>query len=147
MTGRSLLAHSASRMGEVVLNTICGEIDAINYDTIPWAIFSIPKQLVAVAEAQAIERGIEVKTAKLPMRMSGRFLVENGKRGAGEFKVVMDAKTEQLIGVSMFGAGCSEIIFGAALMIESKMKVDDLKKVVFPHPTVGEVLRDTIFAL
>lgn len=148
VTGTAQLAHAASRMGEVALDVICGGDDRVNYDTIPWAIYSLPEAAgCGLTEDQAAERGMAVKTAKLPLRMSGRFLAENGKRAPGEVKVVVDAKTDKLLGVHMIGSVCSEMIFGATAMIEAGMKVADVQKIVFPHPTVGEVLRDTLFAL
>lgn len=148
VTGKSQLAHSASRMGEVVVNVICGEEDRMKYDAIPWAIYSLPEAAgCGLTEEQAAMRGIPIKTAKLPLRVSGRFLAENGKRAPGEVKVVVHAENNLLLGVHMMGASCSEMIFGAAAMIDYEFRVDDIQKVIFPHPTVGEVLRDTLFAL
>jgi dihydrolipoamide dehydrogenase len=60
-------------------------------------------------------------------------------------KVVVDAETQALLGVHMFGAYSSEIIWGAAAMIESGLCVEDVQEIVFPHPTVGEVIRSSMF--
>jgi dihydrolipoamide dehydrogenase len=148
VTGKSLLAHSASRMGEVALNTICGEDDKIRYNTIPWAVYSLPECAgCGLTEDQANEQGYNVKTASLPLTYSGRFLAENGKRAPGLVKVVADADTDILLGVHMMGAGCSEMIYGAAVMIESELRVKDCRQIVFPHPTVVEVMRDTMFEM
>ncbi|MFC1467731.1 dihydrolipoyl dehydrogenase [Verrucomicrobiota bacterium] len=148
VTGKSLLAHSATRMGEVALNVICGEDDRMRYDTIPWAVYSLPECAgCGLTEEQAAEQGYTVKSAKMPLRASGRFLAENGKRAPGEVKVVVDAETDKLLGVHMIGSICSEMIYGAAVMIQSELRVKDIQQIVFPHPTVGEVLRDTMFAL
>ena len=146
VTGLSQLAHSATRMGEVVLNTICGQSDSFRRNAIPWAVYSMPEVAgCGMTEAEAQQAGYKTETASLPLTMSGRFLAENGKRGPGSVKVIKDADTDLLLGVHMVGAGVSEMIYGAAVMIESGMKVKDLQKVIFPHPTVGEVLRDTLF--
>lgn len=146
VTGKSQLAHSASRMGEVVLNTILGIEDRFRMRAIPWVVYSLPEIAgCGLTEEEAKEVGYTVETAQLPMLMSGRFMAENGKRAPGQVKVVKDAQTDTLLGVHMFGGICSEIIWGAAAMIEAQMKVEDIQKVVFPHPTVGEVLRDTLF--
>ncbi|MDK2963408.1 MAG: dihydrolipoamide dehydrogenase [Verrucomicrobiota bacterium] len=148
VTGLSQLAHSASRMGEVALNTICGKRDRFRMNAIPWAVYSMPEVAgCGLTENQAKDAGHNVETASLPMTMSGRFLAENGKRGPGSVKVVKDADTDVLLGVHMVGAGCSEMIYGAAVMIEAELRVKDVQEIVFPHPTVGEVLRDVMFAL
>ena len=77
--------------------------------------------------------------------MSGRFLAENGKKGPGQVTVVKDADTDVLLGVHMFGGYSSEIIWGVAAMIEAELRVEDAQEIVFPHPTVGEVIRATMF--
>ena len=60
-------------------------------------------------------------------------------------KVVVDADTKVLLGVHMFGGLCSEIIWGVAAMIEAELRIKDVQEIVFPHPTVGEVIRDVMF--
>ncbi|MBN2685647.1 MAG: dihydrolipoyl dehydrogenase [Pontiellaceae bacterium] len=146
VTGKSQLAHSATRMGEVALNTIIGRKDRFRTNAIPWAVYSLPEVAgCGLTQRDAKEAGIKVRTASLPLIMSGRFLAENGKRGPGSVKVVIDADTNALLGVHMFGAYSSEIIWGAAAMIESGLRVEDAQEIVFPHPTVGEVIRSTLF--
>ena len=146
VTGKSQLAHSASRMGEVVLNTICGKKDRFRVNAIPWVVYSLPEIAgCGLTEDEATEAGHLVESVSLPMIMSGRFLAENGKRGPGSVKVVKDAGTDALLGVHMFGGGCSEIIWGAAAMIEAELRVKDVQEIIFPHPTVGEVIRDAMF--
>lgn len=148
VTGKSLLAHSASRMGEVVLNTICGKSDRMRYNTIPWAVYSLPECAgCGLTEEQAIEQGYQVKTASLPLTFSGRFIAENGKRAPGQVKVIADAETEVVLGVHMMGAGCSEMIYGAAVMMEAELRLEDCRQIVFPHPTVVEVMRDAMFSM
>jgi len=146
VTGKSQLAHSATRMGEVALNTILGKPDRFRMNAIPWAVYSMPEIAgCGLTTDQAKEAGFNVETATLPLMMSGRFLVENGKKGAGQVTVVKDADTDVLLGVHMFGAYSSEIIWGVAAMIESELRIEDIKEIVFPHPTVGEVIRSTMF--
>lgn len=148
VTGKSQLAHSATRMGEVALNAILGQPDRFRMNAIPWAVYSMPEIAgCGLTEDQAKEAGFTVETASLPLMMSGRFLAENGKKGPGQVKVVKDAETDVLLGVHMFGAYSSEIIWGVAAMIESELRVKDIQEVVFPHPTVGEVIRSTMFQL
>jgi dihydrolipoamide dehydrogenase len=146
VTGLSQLAHSASRMGEVALSTICGQPDRFRRNAIPWVVYSMPEVAgCGMTEEQAQAAGYTIETASLPLTMSGRFIAENGKRGPGSVKIIKDAGTDVLLGVHMVGPGVSEMIYGAAVMIEAGLQVKDLRKIVFPHPTVGEVLRDTLF--
>ncbi len=146
VTGKSQLAHSATRMGEVALNTIIGKPDRFRMNAIPWAVYCMPEIAgCGLTAEQAKEAGFEVETATLPLMMSGRFLAENGKKGAGQVTVVKDAESDVLLGVHMFGAYSSEIIWGVAAMIESELRIKDIQEIVFPHPTVGEVIRSTMF--
>jgi len=148
VTGKSQLAHSATRMGEVALNTILGKSDRFRMNAIPWAVYSMPEIAgCGLTVDQAKEAGFNTESATLPLMMSGRFLAENGKKGAGQVTVVKDADTDVLLGVHMFGAYSSEIIWGVAAMIEAELRIEDIKEIVFPHPTVGEVIRSTMFQL
>ncbi len=142
VTGRSLLAHSASRMGEVAVDNITGGTDHMRYQAIPGVVYTYPEVAsVGLTETQAKAKGLNVKTAKAPMTISGRFLAENqGKRGI--CKIVVDADSKLLLGAHMLGSTCSEMIYGACAMIENEMRVQDIQQIVFPHPTVGEVLKD-----
>jgi dihydrolipoamide dehydrogenase len=146
VTGKSQLAHSATRMGEVALNTILGKKDCFRTNAIPWAVYSMPEIAgCGMTEEQAKEAGHSVKTASMPLLASGRFLAENGKRGAGQVKVVKDADSDILLGVHMFGGYASESIWGVAAMLEAELRVEDAQEIVFPHPTVGEIIRSTMF--
>ena len=80
------------------------------------------------------------------MQYSGRYMAEN-ERGDGICKVLVDKSTKKLIGVHMIGSYTSEIIYGAGIMIQNGMNIDDIKKTVFPHPTVSEIIREAIFQL
>ena len=81
------------------------------------------------------------------MRSNGRFLAENGKRASGLVKVVVDAMNGRILGLHMIGPYSSEVIWGAAALIEAGMTVDEVKDVVFPHPSVSELIKDACFAL
>ncbi len=147
VTGKSLLAHSASRMGEVAVNTILGKKDRMRYNAIPWALYSLPEAAgCGLTEAQAKEKGIEVKTAMMPMKVNGRFLAENAN-APGSCKVVVDAKTNVILGVHLLGGICSEMIWGAASLIETELRVEEIKEIVFPHPSVSEIIKDTLFTI
>jgi dihydrolipoamide dehydrogenase len=144
VTGKQWLAHAASRMGEVVVHNLCGRDDHMRYDAIPGVIYTTPEvATVGITEAQAKEQGIPVKVGKMPMMASGRFLAENSD-GRGVCKVIVHAETSVLLGVHIIGGACSEMIFGAAAMIETEMRVKEIEEIVFPHPTVSELIRDTL---
>jgi dihydrolipoamide dehydrogenase len=147
VTGKVWLAHAGSRMGEVIVNTLTGVPDRMRYDTIAGVIYTTPEvATVGLTRAEADHRGIPVQTAKMPMSANGRFLAEHsGDRGLA--KVVVHAETDVLLGVQLIGGACSEMIFGAAAMIEAEFRVREIRDVVFPHPTSSEIIRDTLFAL
>ena len=147
VTGFSMLAHTASREGEVAVNNILGKEDRMRYNAIPGVVYTNPEVAgVGVTEAEATAKGLDFAVLKLPMAFSGRFVAEN-ERGEGVCKVVIDAKSHQVLGVHMLGNPCSELIHGSCIAIEQGMTVEQLKEVVFPHPTVSEILKETAFTL
>lgn len=146
-TGKTWLAHSASRMGEVVVNNITGRSDIMRYHAIPGVVYTNPEvAAVGMTEDEAKKRGIPVKTGKMPLTANGRYLAEHDDE-RGQVKVILHAETGVLIGVHMIGAACSEMIFGAAAMIEMEFRAREIQEIVFPHPTVSEVIRDTVFSM
>ena len=80
---------------------------------------------------------------KLPMAYAGRFVAEN-ERGEGVCKVVLDKASRKVLGVHMLGNPCSEMIFGACIAIEQGMTAEQLQEVIFPHPTVSEIFKETL---
>ncbi|MCC6497680.1 MAG: dihydrolipoyl dehydrogenase [Propionibacteriaceae bacterium] len=154
VTGRSLLAHAAYRMGDIaaahILDTSAatGSGQRLRTDTIPWAVYSMPEAAgVGLTEAQAAGRGHQVVTATVPLAVSGRFVAENGVRGPGAVKLIADAATRAVLGIHMLGNYAPETIWGAALLLETELTVDDLRQVVFPHPTVSEGIREAAWAI
>lgn len=149
VNGRSLLAHSASRMAEVVVGNLYGRGNQrMRYHAIPWAVYGMPEAAgCGLTEQDAKKQGREVLSATTQMRANGRFLAEHGKRAAGLCKVVVDAKTKAILGVHLLGPYSSEMIYGAAVMIEAELRIQDVKEIVFPHPSVSEIIKDTLFAI
>ena len=146
VTGFSMLAHTASREGEVAVNDILGKDDAMSYKAIPGVVYTNPEVAgTGVTEAEAEAKGLDYTVFKLPMAYSGRFVAEN-ERGEGLCKIIADRATGRVLGVHMLGNPSSEIIQGACIAIEQEMTADQLKKVVFPHPTVSEILKETLFS-
>ena len=147
VTGFSMLAHTASREGEVVVNNILGKEDHMRYDAIPGIVYTNPEVAgVGLTEEQAKASGKPYKVIKLPMAYSGRFVAENEK-GDGLCKIIVGEKYHEVLGVHMLGNPCSEIIHSACMAIETEMTVEQLKEVVFPHPTVSEIIKETAFTL
>lgn len=146
-TGQAWLAHTASRMGEVVVNNITGRADRIRWNAIPGVIYTTPEvATVGLTESDAQKQGLPVKVAKLPMGISGRYLAEHTDE-RGQVKVIVHAETRRLLGVHLIGGACSEMIFGAAAMIESEFRAQEIEDIVFPHPTVSEVMREAVISL
>jgi dihydrolipoamide dehydrogenase len=145
VTGFSLLAHTASREGEVVVNNLTGREDRMRYNAIPGVVYTNPEiSGVGYTEEAAKEKGIDYKIATLPMAYSGRFVAEN-EGGSGLCKVLVGAKYGEVIGVHMLGNPSSEMIYGACMAIEAELTLKELEEVVFPHPTVSEIFKETIF--
>ena len=147
VTGFSMLAHTASREGEVAINNILGKKDRMRYNAIPGVVYTNPEVAgVGLTESEAAAKGIECTVVKLPMAYSGRFVAEN-ERGEGLCKVLVGKKYHEVLGVHMLGNPCSEMIHSACIAIEQEMTVEQLKEVVFPHPTVSEILKETLFTV
>lgn len=145
VTGFSLLAHTASREGEVVVNNLTGRKDIMRYNAIPGVVYTNPEVAgVGETEESARAKGIKYKIAKLPMAFAGRFIAEN-EGGSGICKVLTGEKYGEVIGVHMLGNPSSEIIHSACIAIEQEMTIKELQEVVFPHPTVSEIFKETIF--
>lgn len=146
VTGFSMLAHTASREGEVAVNDILGIEDTMSYKAIPGVVYTNPEVAgVGLTEEEASCRGIDFKVLKLPMAYSGRFVAEN-EGGTGLCKMIVGPGNE-VLGLHMAGNPCSEILQTGCLAIENNMTVNELKKIVFPHPTVSEIIRETAFQL
>lgn len=145
VNGKIMLAHTAYREGEVAINNILGKRDRMRYNAIPSVIYTNPEVgSVGETEESAKAKGLDVEVKTVSMLYSGRYLAEN-EGGDGICKLIVDKKYDRLIGVHMIANYASEIIYGAAMMIETEMKLDNIKEVVFPHPTVCEVIREALF--
>jgi len=146
VTGFSMLAHTASREGEVVVNNLTGRPDVMRYNAIPGVVYTNPEVAgVGLTEEQAKKEGIAYKIVKLPMAYAGRFVAENEGLN-GLCKVLTGVKHGEVLGVHILGNPCSEIIYGACMAIEQEMTLKELEEVVFPHPTVSEIFKESVFA-
>jgi dihydrolipoamide dehydrogenase len=146
VTGFSLLAHTASREGEVVVNNLTGRSDAMRYSAIPGVVYTNPEiSGVGLTEEAAKAANIAYRVAKLPMAYAGRFVAEN-EGGTGLCKVLTGEKYGEILGVHMLGNPSSEMIYGACMAIEQELTIKELQEVVFPHPTVSEIFKEVGFS-
>jgi dihydrolipoamide dehydrogenase len=155
VTGKSLLAHSAYRMAEVAAADILAVLDGgaascnhMRYNAVPWAVYGITEAAgVGITEQEAAAKGIAILKASLPMRISGRFAAENTFAGQGAVKVIAGALDRRILGIHAVGAYASEFIWGGAALIEQELRIEDVKQLIFPHPTVCELIRDAVWDL
>ncbi|MBQ3707661.1 MAG: dihydrolipoyl dehydrogenase [Clostridia bacterium] len=147
VNGKIMLAHTAYREGEVAVSDMLGRADRVDYRSIPSVIYTNP-EVGSVGETveSAKRAGIDAEEATLSLRYSGRYVAEN-EGGDGIVKVVYGKEHRQILGVHMIGSYASEIIYGAAAMVAKKQRVSDVEKLVFPHPTVCEIIREAMFSI
>ena len=147
VTGFSMLAHTASREGEVAVNNILGKQDHMRYDAIPGIVYTNPEVAgVGLTEEQAKASGRDYAVVKLPMTYAGRFIAEN-EHPEGICKLIVGKKYHEVLGAHMMGNPCSEIIHSMCMAIENEMTLEQMQEVVFPHPTVSEIIKETAFTL
>ena len=145
--GKLMLAHTAYREAEVAVNHMRGIKDKIDYSIIPSVIYTSPEvACVGETEQSAKEKGLNVKVVKAPMMFSGRYVAET-LNGDGFCKLIYDLNNRCVVGVHLVGSYASEMIYGAAMMVQSKLPLQHLDKIVFPHPTVCEVIREALFMI
>ena len=145
ITGYSMLAHTAIRESDVAVNHILGIDDPMSYKAIPGVVYTNPEIAgIGKTEEELKAAGSYYQVLKLPMAYSGRFVAEN-ELGNGLCKLIIDEEAK-IIGCHMLGNPASELITIAGMAIEQGLTVDDFRKVVFPHPTVSEIIHESLFA-
>lgn len=143
LTGFSLLAHTAVREAEVTVHHIIGKEDVMSYRAIPGVVYTNPEIAgVGQTEESLQSKGISYRVMKLPMAFSGRFVAEN--EGVNGVCKVLLGEDDTVLGAHVLGNPASEIITLAAMAVEMKLKAAEWKKIVFPHPTVGEIFREAL---
>lgn len=143
VTGYSLLAHTAVREAEVAVDNMLGKNAQMSYRAIPGIIYTQPEVAgVGMTEDQLKKEGISYRKHQLPMAFAGRFVAEN-EMANGVCKILI-GENDTLLGAHMLGNPASELIVVIAVAIERGIKAHELASVVFPHPTVGEIIKETI---
>ena len=145
VNGHHMLAHTAYREAEVAVNNILGKKDYMRYHANPSVIYTMPEVAsVGKTEEECKEKGIDYEVKKLSMMYSGRFVAEN--EGAdGLCKILVDKKKRTILGIHLIGTYAGEMIWGAAQMLEMQLRVNDARQIIFPHPTVSEIIRETLW--
>lgn len=147
VNGKVMLAHTAYRESEVAVNNILGKKDRMRYNVIPSVIYTNPEVgTVGETEESAKAKGFDVKVVSIPMTYSGRYVAENTTLD-GICKLVVNKKTNTLIGAHVIGSYAGEFIVSVSAMIDLEVDIENIKKLVFPHPTVCEIVREAIFTI
>ncbi len=141
VVGEPMLAHKASHEGRVAVEAIAGHKVAFEPNAIPAVVFTDPEIAWAgLTESQAKEQGREVTVAKFPWAASGRAITID--RPEGMTKLLIDPKTERVLGVGIVGAGAGELIAEGVLAIEMCALAADMALTIHPHPTLSETLME-----
>jgi dihydrolipoamide dehydrogenase len=143
ITGHSMLAHTAVIEAETAVAHIAGEPRAMSYRAVPAVVYTNP-EIAGVGETEEAlrEEGRRYTVRKVPMTFSGRFVAEN-EMGTGMCKMLL-GEDGALLGVHLVGNPASELIAIAGIAIEQGMKAEVLASHIFPHPTVGEILKEAL---
>ncbi len=143
VTGLSLLAHAGTRQGIVAAQNACGQSATYNNDLIPNAVYTSPELAgIGLTKAQAEAQGMAVKTYK-------SFLLANGRAQTmdetdGFMEIISDAASGKLLGASLAAPHASEMISILTVALQAGMTVEQLKQVVFPHPTLSEAIGEAL---
>ena len=141
VVGGAMLAHKASHEAKRAVDSLLGDSHAQDSLVIPAVIFSDPEiAWCGLTELEAKEKGIEIAIAKFPWGASGRAGTLG--RNDGATKLMIDPKTDRILGVGMVGVGVGDLISEAALAIRLKATAHDLAETVHPHPTLSETLME-----
>ena len=140
-----MLAHKAEDEGVLVAEVIAGQKPHIDYNCIPWVIYTSPEiAWVGKTEQQLKAEGRAYKPGQFPFAANGRAL---GMGAADGFvKVLADAQTDEILGVHIVGNAASDLIAEAAVAMEFKAAAEDIGRVCHPHPSLSEVVREAALA-
>lgn len=144
ITAFSLLAHTAVSEAETAIKHILGKSgEGMNYDAIPGVVYTNPEIAgIGKTEEELQTANIPYILKKIPMAFSGRFVAEN-EMGNGVCKLIL-SENQTVIGAHILGNPASELIVIAGIAIERKMTAEELEAIVFPHPTVGEIIKEAL---
>jgi dihydrolipoamide dehydrogenase len=141
-----MLAHKGEEEGVMVAELIAGQKPHIDYNTIPWVIYTAPEIAWVGQTEQALKAaGREYKSGQFPFMANGRAL---GMQAADGFvKVLADATTDEILGVHIIGHNASDLIAEAVVAMEFKAASEDIARICHPHPSLSEVMREAALAV
>jgi dihydrolipoamide dehydrogenase len=140
-----MLAHKAEDEGVLVAEIIAGQKPHIDYNCIPWVIYTDPEiAWVGKTEQQLKAAGVAYKSGQFPFAANGRAL--GMARADGFVKFLADAKTDEILGVHIIGPNASDLIAEAAVAMEFKAAAEDIARICHPHPSLSEVMREAALA-
>lgn len=142
--GYSMLAHVAYREAEVVVDVIEGKNTYMDYTAVPFVIYTNPEvSSVGLTQQQCEQRNIEYIVKKTSLMSSGRFLVENDNFD-GLLKIIIEKETNIILGIHIIGAYSSEVIHIGCLIVNKHMNQNMIEKLILPHPTIGELIKNLL---
>ena len=142
----AMLAHKGFEEGMAVAELIAGKAGHVNYDTIPWVIYTEPEiAWSGKTEEELKAAGIPYKTGSFPFAAVGRAVAMN--EAAGQVKVIAHAETDRILGVHMVGPCVSELIAEAVVAMEFHGSAEDLARIVHAHPTLSEAVHEAALAV
>jgi dihydrolipoamide dehydrogenase len=144
--GGPMLAHKGSEEGIAVAERIAGQAGQVNYETIPWIIYTWPEiAWVGKSEQQLQKEGIKYRTGLFPFLASGRARAMG--EPVGKVKIIGDARTDRILGVHIFGPQASDLIAEAVFAMECDASTEDLARTVHAHPTLSEAIHEAALAV
>ena len=142
VAGEPMLAHKAAHEGRVAAEVIAGREALYEPLAVPAVVFTDPEIAWAgISEAQAREQGLEIALARFPWAASGRAATLG--RSDGLTKLVVDPRSERVLGVGIAGPGAGELIAEGVLAVEMAALAGDLKMTIHPHPTLSETVMES----
>ncbi|MGV0999254.1 MAG: dihydrolipoyl dehydrogenase [Fluviibacter sp.] len=140
-----MLAHKAMEEGVAVAEIMAGQAGHINFDLIPWVIYTDPEiAWVGKTEQQLKAEGVAYKVGKIPFMANGRALGAGNAQGF--VKMLADANTDRILGVHIIGPSASELIGEAVVAMEFGAASEDLARICHAHPTLSEVVHEAALA-
>jgi dihydrolipoamide dehydrogenase len=141
VVGEPMLAHKASHEGRVAVEAIAGHKTAWDPRAIPAVVFTDPEiAWCGLTETEAEKQKREIKVARFPWAASGRAVTLD--RTEGVTKLIIDPKSERVLGVGICGPGAGEMISEGVLAIEMGAVAGDIKLTIHPHPTLSETIME-----
>ena len=141
-----MLAHKGEDEGVMVAEIIAGQHGHVNYDAIPWVIYTAPEiAWVGRTEQQLKSEGVAYRAGRFPFAYNGRAL--GREEGEGFIKILADARTDRILGVHAIGSLASELIAEAVVAIEFGASAEDIARICHAHPSMSEVMREAALAV